>query len=132
MKEIKLRSGNTLKIGKVPFAEAKALYQVLLDEAKGVKFSTKDEMPNVFKDVFCVGLSSKRIEAQLQECFKRCQYCDKRGELKIDADTFEPEEARGDYVEACIAVVGEVTAPFLNGLYAEYQTLFEKLVSVLQ
>jgi hypothetical protein len=132
MAEFKLNSGNVLKIGLVPFAEARALYQALLEEAKDIKFSTQDEFGNVFKDLFCVGFSSKKVEACLWECFKRCQYCDKRGELKIDKDTFEPDEARVDYIEVCILVTKEVTSPFLSGLFAEYKALFKILPTTLQ
>lgn len=131
MKEVKLASGAVLKISNIPFAEARGLYQALMVEAKAVKFTGKDEFGNVFKDLFCTGFSSPLVEQKLNEVFKRCQYCDKRGELKIDNDTFEPMEARADYVEVCIVVVKEVCGPFLNGLYVEFKTLFEKLGAAL-
>jgi hypothetical protein len=132
MKEVKLASGNTLKIGVVPFEQAKGLYQTILDEMKLVKLNPQDSRVSLFKDLFCMGFSSKRVEASLVECFKRCHYVDKRGELKIDKDTFEPVEARGDYIEVCIAVTTEVVGPFSKGLYAAFTTLFEKADNVLQ
>lgn len=129
--EHKLRSGNTLKINNIPFSEAKALYQALLSEAKDFEFSSKDEFGQLVKNIFCVGFSSAAVEQKLNDVFKRCQYCDKRGDLKIDNDTFEPMEARADYVEVCTVIVKEVCDPFLNGLYAESKTLLEKLAAVL-
>lgn len=126
MKEINLESGSVLKIGIVPFEDAKALYQVILDEAKGVRFSSQAEVGNVIKDFFCIGFASKKVELALWNCFKRVQYCDKRGELKIDKDTFEPMEARADYIEVCTLVTTEVLSPFSKGLYAAFKTLFEK------
>ncbi len=126
MKEITLGSKNVLKIGVIPFDDAKGLYQLLLKELKNVKFASKDEMANVMKDVFCAGFSSKEVELALWNIFKRCQYCDKRGELRIDKDTFEPLEAREDYIEVCTATITEVVSPFSKGLYAAFQTLFEK------
>jgi hypothetical protein len=130
MKEIDLPSGAKLKITPAPFEEAKTLYQAVLEEAKGVQFSTKDEMANVYKDLFCVGFSSKKIEAALWACFKTVIYEDKRGPLKIDKDTFTPVETRGDYVMVCMLVAKENIDPFVKGLYAEYKTLFETLATV--
>jgi len=126
MKEVKLESGSVLKIGLVPFEDAKALYQIILNEATAIRFSSQAEVGNVIKDFFCIGFASKRVETALWECFKRVQYCDKRGELKIDKDTFEPIEARADYIEVCTAVTTEVLSPFSKGLYAAFKTLFEK------
>jgi hypothetical protein len=130
-KEFKLKSGNAvLRVNNIPFDEAEALYNALMIEMKGIRF-TREEMGDVFKNVFCNGFSSPLVKEKLWSVFKRCQYCDKRGELKIDKDTFEPSEARGDYVEVCVLVVQEVCSPFLNGLYAEFKTLFEVLAPYL-
>ena len=123
MAEVKLKSGNTLSIGLVSFEDAKNLYQVILDEAKLSKLNSMDEVTNAFKDIFCTGFSSKKIEAALWVCFKKCIYTDKRGPLKIDKDTFEDVDARADYIEICICVAKEVTDPFVKGLYAEFMKL---------
>ena len=129
---IQLPSGATLKIGTSPFEVSKALYMALLEEAKGLAFSTATERAQLFKDIFCMGFSSKRIEACLWKCFEKVQYCDERGDLKIDKDTFEPVKARGDYVAVCMAVAKENVAPFGNGLYAEYAGLFKTIADVLE
>lgn len=129
MKEIGLPSGAKLKITPASFELAKGLYQSVLKEAKSVQFATKTEMANVYKDLFCVGFSSKEIEAALWACFPKVQYCDSRGELKIDKDTFEPIEARGDYVTVCMEVAKENISPFVKSLYAEYGEVFRAMLS---
>lgn len=118
MKEIKLPSGAVLKISHTPFAISKALYQAVLEEAKQLKFETGRDLGDILKDVFCLGFSSKRIEAALYECFKRCTYNDGKGDFKIDETTFESMEARQDYTLVCIEVAHENVSPFMNGLSA--------------
>jgi hypothetical protein len=127
-KEVKMPSGAVLKIWPAPFAEARALYQAVLEEAKALKFSSQDEMAALYKDLFCIGFSSKKIESCLWACFKKVHYVGEKGELKIDQDTFEPVKAREDYIAACMAVAKENIDPFVKGLYAEYKTLFAIIV----
>lgn len=127
-KEVILESGKKLSITVAPFGQSRALYQAMLDEAKGVKvMSTTDLDVNFFKDLFCVGLSSKKIEAALDECMKRAVY-DGR---KIDADTFEPVEARADYLQVCFEVAQENVAPFTSALMRKFSPIVEKLKSSL-
>lgn len=126
-KEVTLPSGAKLKIGLAPFAEAKALYQALLRELRVIPFSAKTDMAGLYKDLFCAGFASDEVEKALWVCFKRCQYCDKRGDLKIDDQTFEPVEAREDYLTACMEVAKENTLPFVKSLYAEYGQYFSIL-----
>jgi hypothetical protein len=122
MIEKKLSSGAVLKITLAPFAEAKALYQACLEELRNLHVDPKEEVDvNLFKDLFCVGLSSKKIEAALWPCLKRATYND----LKIDDSTFEPVEARQDYVPVCFEVAKENIAPFAKSLYAEFSHLQE-------
>lgn len=120
MKEVKLPSGATLKINLGRFEDSKALYQAILEEAKGIVIGSKTEMASVYKDLVCVGFSSKKIEACLWECFKKCQYNSGAGDLKIDKDTFEPAAARDDYLTACMEVAKENINPFVKSLYVEY------------
>lgn len=129
MREVTLTSGAVLKIGQVPFETSKALYQAVLEELKSLKINSEDQLAQLYKDIFCVGFSSKKIEAALWDCFKRCQYCDSRGDLKIDKDTFEPVSARADYVQVCVEVMKENIDPFAKGLFAEYKTLAEIIAS---
>jgi len=128
---MKLPSGATLKLNIVPFAEARELYQIVLEELKGIPISGKTELPALYKDLFCTGFASKRIEAALWVCFARMQYVDRRGALKIDDQTFEPIEARDDYMTACMEVGKFVIAPFVKSLYARYEQHFKEILGDL-
>lgn len=109
-------SGATLVVAPAPFAVSKALYQALLREIRGITFATGFELANVFKDALCAGFSSPDVDRTLAECMKRCTY----NTLKIDDTTFEPVEARGDYILVCMEVVRENVGPFMKSLYAEF------------
>ena len=114
-KEIKLPSGSTLVISLPPFAEAKELFQAILEEVKDLKLDPKTEMDiNFFKDIFCAGFSSKKIEKALNACMKRCTYND----LKMDENTFEDEKAREDYLSVVYEIIKEVISPFMKTLTA--------------
>jgi len=131
MIEKKLPSGSTLKFSLAPFADAKALYQACLEEMRGLTVDPREEIDvNLFKDLFCVALSSKKIEAAVWDCLKRATYNNGKGDLKISSDTFEPLEARQDYIPACFEVAKENIAPFAKSLYAEFSPLWEKIQGV--
>lgn len=119
-REIKLPSGATLKVTPAPFGDAKALYQALLREMKAIEIGPQSNMQDMFKSAFCIGLSSPEIERCLWDCMKRCTYNGGAGDLKIDAETFEPVERRDDYIKVCVEVGRENVIPFANSLYAEY------------
>lgn len=132
MREVKLPSGAVLKIGVAPFETSRSLYQVVLEEAKAILVTTKLEMASVYKDLFCIGFSSKKIENALWECLKYCTYNNgKTGELKIDKDTFEPISAREDYLNVCIEVAKDNIAPFVKSLYAEYEQALQMILNDL-
>lgn len=115
--EVKLPSGALLKITMSPFAVSRALYQALLEEAKGLNLDPGAQVDvNLFKDLFCTALSSKKIESCLWECMKRATYND----LKITEDVFEPEAARDDYLSVCLEVARCNVLPFTKSLYARY------------
>lgn len=130
MKEVKLPSGATLKVSPSSFENSRALYQAILEEAKTISIGTSTEMASVYKDLFCLGFTSKKIEACLWECFKKCQYNGGGGDLKIDKDTFEPISAREDYLSVCMEVAKENTLPFVKSLYAEYGHALRMILSV--
>jgi len=117
MKEIKLPTGATLKIGDTPFAVSKALYKAVVSEMKGVELSSKREFNSLIKDVFCTAFSSEKVETALAECLARCTYND----VKIDEKTFDGQKAREDYVQVCIEVAIENLTPFMKGLYAGFE-----------
>lgn len=125
--DISLSTGRKLMVGDVPFPAARALFQALLDEGRGVSINSQSDMLALCKDLLCTSFASKKIEAALWECMKRCTY---EG-LKIDDKTFEKAEAREDYVEICFEVALEVVRPFTKSLYAQYGRLLDRLQSVL-
>jgi hypothetical protein len=123
MKEITLPSGAILKITLAPFSDAKALYQAFLEEMKTIEVSSTHDFTNLFKNLVCIGFSSKKIESCLEVCLKRCTYNYGKGDLKIDKDSFEPAENRGDYMSVCTEVAKENILPFMKSLYVQYQQL---------
>lgn len=118
--EIKLPSGAILKITPGSFEESKTLYQALLSEMQKVRIDkpmlTYEDEAELTKNLFCIGFSSPVIEQALWVCFKRCTY----NGVRIDASTFEPLEARGDYIEVCVEVVKVNVGPFAKSLFANW------------
>lgn len=99
-----------------PFGDAKALYQAVLEEMKSLVIDPRAEIDtNFYKNLFCVGLSSKKIESFVWLCAARCLY----NGVKVTPDIFEPEEARSDYFQLCWEVAEENIRPFTKNLFAE-------------
>lgn len=132
MREVTLDNGVLLRIGTIPFEDAKSLYQAILEEARGISLDPNQEIVgkniHLWKDVLCVALSSKKVEAKLWKCFEQVRY----GELKIDKDTFEPEEARGEYFTVCWEVTRDAVAPFLKSLSVRFKPILDELLSGLK
>lgn len=123
-KSVTLQSGAKLEITVSPFAISRSLYQAVLEAVKDLELDPKAEVDvNFFKDLFCVGLSSKKIESCLNECMKRVTY----NGLKITDETWEPIEAREDYLDTCFEVAKENLLPFTKSLYAKYAPIVEML-----
>ena len=121
---MKLPSGAELEITPAPFKEAKALYMAVADELKGLRLNPEAEVDvNFFKDLFCTGLASKKIETALADCMKRVTY----NGLKITDDTWEPLDARQDYLTACFEVAKENISPFTKSLSAQFGDVLQKL-----
>lgn len=131
MKEIDLPSGAKLTITEAPFADARELYQAMLEEIKNIDLRVDDnsELATLLflKDFFCYGFSSKKIEQCLEKCFIKCLYNSGEGDFKIDKNTFEPVNAREDYLTVCMEVAKENILPFMKSLYAKYKPLIEKI-----
>lgn len=126
MKKIKLPSGAELAITMAPFADSKALYQACLEELKHLKMDGRQEIDyNFLKDVFCSGLSSKKIEDAVFKCASRCLY----GSLKITEDIFEEEKTREDYFDILYEVTKANIMPFTKNLYAKFSLVRESLAS---
>lgn len=111
MREKKLESGAVLVVNAAPFSESKKLYQVFLEETKGVAFKSD---VSFFKDMACSLFGSKAFDSALSECMKRCTY---NGHQVTDA-LFESEENRADYVAVCLEVAQENLVPFTKALFA--------------
>lgn len=128
--QVKLPSGAILHIQVASFDVSKSLYQLVLEELKSVGLSGDMEMAEVYKNLFCVGFASKKIEAALWDCFKVCTLDSGKGELKIDKDSFEDPEARGDYWTVCIEVAKANILPFAKSLYADYGEILKMLINI--
>ena len=124
MKTIALPSGIELKVTLAPFTEARALYQAMLSELKDIDLDPKAEIDvNLYKNLFCAALESKKIEDALWACMKRCLY----NGSKVTEAVFEPEEARGDYLDVCMEVARLNVLPFGKSLFTRYKEIFDQL-----
>jgi hypothetical protein len=130
MNEIKLPSGSILKVQAAPFSDSKALYQAILEEVKNVQIKSNDELTNVFKDLMCISFSSKKIELCVEKCLERCLYNSGNGDFKIDKNTFEKVELRGDYIIVIISVVKENIDPFMKSLMQGYRQILSMIPGV--
>jgi hypothetical protein len=125
---MKLPSGVELTVTLAPFAESKALLDAILEEARGLRLDPKAEVDaNLWKDCFCVFVSSQRVQAALEPCMRRAAY----GGVAIHAETFEPEAARDDYLPVCYEVAKVNITPFTKSLYARFSHLLEALKKAL-
>ena len=123
-KDVVLPSGAKLHISLASFAVSKALYQAVLEEAKELSVDPAAEVDvNLFKDMFCAGFSSKKIEGCLNKCLEKTLY---NGARITDA-TFEPIEAREDYLTVCWEVALMNLLPFMKSLSPLYLTTLAML-----
>lgn len=125
MEEVKLPSGAMLRVGLAPFADARDLYQAVLEEARGVKINPEDNVLSLQKEIFCAFLTSKKVEAAVWKCMEKCLY----NGARIKEETFEPELARGDYIDVLYSVTEKNVSPFLKSLSAEFSLIREILKS---
>lgn len=120
----KLPSGVELELGLPDFDDAMALLETIFGELKAVNIdltvdvnnlqeTLAQEMPvGLVKDVVCQVIGSKAIKRDLRACMARCLY----NGSAIDAKTFEPADARGDYFPAAWEVIRFSLLPFFKGL----------------
>ena len=112
-----LPSGAELVIQLAPFTDSRELYQAMMEEAKGLKIEGKTDLDyNFFKDIFCTALSSKKIEKAVWKCAAKATY----NSLRVTEETFEPAEARQDYLPFLFEVAQVNVEPFMKDLYAKY------------
>ena len=125
MKEFDLPSGASLKVGLASFEAGRNLYQIIAKELRDLKIDENEEIgANLFKDLFCTALSSKEIEKSIMACANKSLY----NGSKISIETFEPEEARQDYIESLYLIAEVNLSPFGKALYAKYGQVFQEVM----
>lgn len=77
------------------------------------ELEVNEEILNTIKDVAARLIASDAVESILWECFKTVTY---RGKRITSRETFEPEEARGDYLPIAKEVLVYNLAPFFKSL----------------
>jgi hypothetical protein len=123
-------SGAVLKIMPAPFEQARGLFQAVLKEIRAVEIISDKLVMDLYKNLLTSSFSSKEVEKWLWACMVRCTYnLDGKGDLKIDASTFEPERARGDYVTVCMEVARVNIDPFAKSLWSEFLNLLPEATS---
>ena len=121
MRKVALPSGKELTVDAVTFADAKELFQAVgffqasLKEMNGLDIPEKKITKEVFKHILTASLCFPMVDKCVWKCFEKCLYDD----VRITPDTFEPVEARGDYLTCCLEVALENTLPFLPSLESE-------------
>lgn len=128
MKEVTLPSGRKIEITPAPFNDSKKLYQAFGGELLRVEIDGGKELSNLIKNILCLGISSAAVEAALAPCLKRCTY---NGVKILLPDTFEPVEAREDYLDICVEVAKENVSPFTKSLFAQFKGLMVGVASLL-
>jgi hypothetical protein len=63
-----------------------------------------------FKSPLCAVLASKEVVEAAKICMKKCTY----NSLRIDGQTFDSKEARGDYLAVVFYSLKENIAPFFG------------------
>jgi len=117
---ITLKSGSILEIGIAPFSTGTRLMKTIARELASVKFdldatnlsNLSGQDINVIKNAIFQLVQSEAVETAVLECAKRCLY---NGE-KITPQTFEPEDARQDYLPVVWEVMQANLSPFFKSL----------------
>lgn len=125
MKEFDLPSGAKLQVSLASFEDGKNLYQSILSELKSLRLDENEEIGvNLFKDLFITILSSKEIEKNILKCAEKALY----NKSRISKETFEPEDARQDYIESLYHIAETNLSPFGKALYAKYGAVFQEAI----
>lgn len=116
----KLPSGAQFEIHALSFEKAWEITQIVLKEFESVKLDLKstDFKELMGMDVFalkgpiCGILSSQTMVAAAKKCFAHCLY----NNARIDENTFDSSEARGDFIFCCFYALKENVYPFFASL----------------
>lgn len=106
-----------VKISEIDFT--KLLSGVKDDMESAVKSGALDSLLEVVIELDC----SKEVNEAIFDCLARSTY---NGE-RIIRETFEPEEARGDYYMIIIACLKRNLSPFFKTLISKLQKLSPKI-----
>lgn len=127
-----LKSGRVLLLQLSSFAVSARLRKVVAAELKHVSIGevtkvaagltpeellAKGDLPlDTLKSLVCQFLASDAVEDALWECMKVCQYGPQGQTEKITPESFEPEDAREDYLPVAWEVMVLNLAPFFKSL----------------
>ncbi len=120
-RKVTLPSGAELDVHVAPFKDAKNLFQVVLKEWTGASLGTFSVVDGGTA-MFAAAFSSPEVEKMLWPCLVRSLY----NGAKIVPDTFEPDEARQDFIPVCLEVVQDNILPFTKGLFSGSETQSSK------
>jgi hypothetical protein len=122
-----LPSGGELNVTPLGFEEAWRVSQDVIGVIKelSLDFSAIDfkkpmtvDLVREFKDPICTLLGSPVINKSVRSAFNRATY----NGAKIDKMTFDPVEARGDYLFAAFYALKENISPFFDGILSFLKT----------
>lgn len=124
MTEKTLASGRTLVVNVAPFAAANKLRRVVASELLKVEIEVgkldlnvdlknlDSRSLNTLKNVVCQLLASETVEASFFDCAARSTI----DGAAIKRDSFDAEEARGDFLPTAWEVIRANLAPFFASL----------------
>lgn len=109
--EIKLHSGNILRVQKAGLSQALALTNTIIDRLGGLlgTASADAEIAPVLISGLSKIISNSEVQNQILACFQGCLY----NNQNLTKDTFEDVEARKDYIEVLIIVAEANVKDFL-------------------
>jgi hypothetical protein len=115
-----LPSGAYIDVTPLPYAQAWDVAQTLLREVEKLNIDLRglnlDELMATdivaIKGPICAVLGSPTVLNAVKLCFNRCTY----NLAKIDDKTFEPVEARGDFLFCAFYALKENVHPFFGSL----------------
>lgn len=110
---LKAVKGSGVKISEIDFS--KLLSGVKDDMESAIKSGALDSLLELVIELDC----SKEVNDAIFDCLARSTY---NGE-RIIRDTFEPEDARGDYYPIVIACLKRNLAPFFKTLISQLKKL---------
>lgn len=132
---VKLPSGAVLTLCDPPFEEANELLEAVAVEVGKIATGLKVDLSNskdpgaiaaqmlaqdlsidVIKGAACQLVASPIVKAALRRCMGRCLYAG----VTMTPASFEPKNARGDYLPAAWEVMRFTLVPFLNGLLSRF------------